>query len=413
MTPAEYGFAVGQGISSNLLMGMREARARQELSLREKAFMAEQQMVQDDLSLRNRDMAMRENESRIRVRAANDAFDFKEAEASVYPEIDSQFNDLDRFGVNDDVDGLRQASFKPLVLPSTFSRRTQDNLNAVKAREFNERREALLGQSNGAKLRRQNLEDLVDYGNYLGSVEAGEDFVNFDKSDTPEMEAATSGDAARFRQLAAEAHMFIRNGMSFSQLPAEHAAVLTKANRHSAKKTLAASEKMNVAAVLAGPRQAAAANTAKKTEMDRYQEQIKAIDDEIKVVSDQIAGVNIVDAGKDYNDSRVELVNWLNDKKANDKKAIALYQNNQITKAQLEQTLAGEELHEVTYEFKGKNGQTVTKKELLSGVEFDDLLEQLPTRQGRVVTHNAKPRPKLVKKPEKPTSSPPPGGSQK
>jgi len=45
MTPAEYGFAVGQGLQntySNVLMGLRENRAQQELSLREKAFQAEQ-----------------------------------------------------------------------------------------------------------------------------------------------------------------------------------------------------------------------------------------------------------------------------------------------------------------------------------------------------------------------------------
>lgn len=401
-----------QGGFSSYLMGQRNQIAREDLSLRQRAFMAEQQRAQDDLSLRNRDMVMRENESKIRVRAANEAFDLKEAAASVYPEIDSQFNDLARLGVNDDVEALRNANFKPLVLGSSFDKRTQDNLNAIKSREFNDRKEALLGQSNGAKIRRQNLENLVDYGNYLASAEAGEDYVNFDKSDTPQIEAATEEDAAKFRQLAAEAHMFISSGMSFSQLPAEHASVLTKANRYAAKRALASSEKMNVAAIVAGPRQAAAANTASKNEMDLFQENIKSLDDEIKKVSDQAAGVNIMSADKKYNESRVELVNWLNDKKAHSKKAIAMYQNNQISKGDLQNILADEELHDVTYEFKGKSGKMVTKTTTVSGPEFDNLLERLPSVGGRVVGHNVRPRPKL-RIIDKAKNSPPPSGQQK
>jgi len=44
MTPAEYGFAVGAGLQqgfSNVLMGLREARAQQDQSLRERAFVEE------------------------------------------------------------------------------------------------------------------------------------------------------------------------------------------------------------------------------------------------------------------------------------------------------------------------------------------------------------------------------------
>lgn len=49
MTPAEYGFAVGAGLQqgfSNVLMGLREARAAQDQSLRERAFVEEMRQNQ-------------------------------------------------------------------------------------------------------------------------------------------------------------------------------------------------------------------------------------------------------------------------------------------------------------------------------------------------------------------------------
>lgn len=69
MDADQYGFQLGQAISSNFLMGLRENRAQQEQSLRERAFIAEEQMNRDLFPLKK---AQIENQTMaVRLQAEN------------------------------------------------------------------------------------------------------------------------------------------------------------------------------------------------------------------------------------------------------------------------------------------------------------------------------------------------------
>lgn len=396
MTPAEYGFAVGQGISSNLLMGLREGRAQQELSLRQRAFAAEQQRMQEDLSLRNRDMAMRENESKIRVKAANDTYDLNEAAAFAYPEIDNQFSQLDLAAANDDLDSIKNARFKPIVLPQTgqgsFNRQTQDRLNAAKAMEFNARREALLGQSSALVRRRENLENLIDYSTHLGSVEA---------SGGDPLTGENSADAARMRQLAGEAHALVSGGVSFSALPSEHADVLTRANQYSAKRKLQSSEKFQVATALGQARQAGAGNTKTKNKVDYFTGILESDRKERQSFADQQSGVNINDgsAQKSLQPYRSDIQNFLARREAIRRRALAMYSRNpeDPRSESLADDIFGEdEFYEVTFEYQEDSGERKTVTKDYSAAELAALESLLKRKNGRVIEN------KIIKRPNVP-----------
>lgn len=86
MTPAEYGFAVGAGLQqgfSNVLMGLREARAAQEQSLRERAFIEE--MRQNDLLFPLKRTQIENQTKAIRLQAEQQqmAMDLKNAEIEI------------------------------------------------------------------------------------------------------------------------------------------------------------------------------------------------------------------------------------------------------------------------------------------------------------------------------------------
>lgn len=401
MTPAEYGFAVGRGLQdtySNVLMGLRENRAQQELSLRERAFMAEQQRAQDDLSLRNRDMAMRENESKIRVRQANDAYDLTEAAAFAHPEFDNQFSQLDQWAANDDLDSLKNARYKPVVLPQAgegaFNRKTQDRLNALKSQEFNAKREALLGKSNAAVRRRENLENLIDYSTYLGAAQAGDEYIS--KGDGGDV--LNAEEAARYRQLAAEAHALISRGVSFSELPAEHAGVLTKANQFAARQALSKDPKYQVASKLAEARSATATASGNKNKMEYFQDRLKASESERKYLSEQMAGVNITSGqnNKALDPVRSETQNFLNRQEKVRKRALARYQANPAYEGMTDKIFGEDDIIEVTYEMDDPlTGGRKTATTDISPEEVGLFQETLKQRNGRVIKYNNITRPNI------------------
>lgn len=399
MTPAEYGFAVGRGIQdtySNVLMGLREGRAQEELSLRQRAFLAEQERQKEDLSLRNRDMIMRENESKIRVRAANDTYDLNEAAAFAYPEIENQFSQLDLAAANDDLDSIKNARFKPIVLPQTgqgsFSRQTQDRLNAAKSMEFNAKREALLGQSSALARRRENLENLIDYSTYLGSVEAG--------GGDP-LTGENSADAARMRQLAGETHALISGGVSFSALPAEHADVLTRANQYSAKRKLDSSEKFQVARALGQARQAGAGNTKTKNKVDYFTGILESDRKERQSFADQQSGVNITDgsAQKSLQPYRSDIQNFLARREAIRRRALAMYSRNTENpqvESLVDDIFGEDEFYEVTFEYQDDSGSRKTVTKDYSAPELQSLENLLKRKNGRVIEN------KIIKRPNVP-----------
>ncbi|NDB96526.1 MAG: hypothetical protein EBZ78_10280 [Verrucomicrobia bacterium] len=382
MTPAEYGFAVGRGIQdtySNVLMGLREGRAQEELSLRQRAFLAEQERQKEDLSLRNRDMIMRENESKIRVRAANDTYDLNEAAAFAYPEIENQFSQLDLAAANDDLDSIKNARFKPIVLPQTgqgsFSRQTQDRLNAAKSMEFNAKREALLGQSSALARRRENLENLIDYSTYLGSVEAG--------GGDP-LTGENSADAARMRQLAGET--------------AEHADVLTRANQYSAKRKLDSSEKFQVARALGQARQAGAGNTKTKNKVDYFTGILESDRKERQSFADQQSGVNITDgsAQKSLQPYRSDIQNFLARREAIRRRALAMYSRNTENpqvESLVDDIFGEDEFYEVTFEYQDDSGSRKTVTKDYSAPELQSLENLLKRKNGRVIEN------KIIKRP--------------
>lgn len=286
---------VMQGGYSAYLMGERNKTAREDLSLRQRSFAAELERQKEDLNLRKRDMTMRENLNKIAVRQANDAFDLEEAQAFAYPEINNQFSQLQKYASDEDVEGLRSASFKPVVLPANFSRQTQDKLNSVLSARFRDEKMAAMGASSAVATKRQTIENLLELNTKLAR------------------DAASNPNAALRRHLADETRALIQAGIPISKLPNEMAALVAEADSYAAERKLASSEKYKTAEMLALAKTATASAAAQKDKFGFYDDRIKSLDNQLKNAMDSATGVNMpIGPQKDMLPVQVEEIDFLN-----------------------------------------------------------------------------------------------------
>jgi len=194
VTPAEYGFAVGQGISSNFLMGLRENRAQQELSLREKSYQLENQL------------------KGLQIQDATETLDFNRAKASSYGQTSQQFGSLQSMAIRGDVDGLLKASYTPIEIPG-YSKIAQDRLNSENEANFRAMRMDALSKSSVYQTRMGHIEALAEYGTQLA-------------------------DKPLERELLAELQTQLQQGVSISQLTPEKVTLLNDAVKYRAQRAL-------------------------------------------------------------------------------------------------------------------------------------------------------------------------------
>lgn len=98
MTPAEYGFSVGSGLQqgfSNVLMGIRTGQAQQELSLRQKAFQAEQDWNNRRYPLMEKQLSIQADALKIQQEQQKTALDLQNANMRATAEIAPYLAELD------------------------------------------------------------------------------------------------------------------------------------------------------------------------------------------------------------------------------------------------------------------------------------------------------------------------------
>jgi hypothetical protein len=98
MTPAEYGFAVGQQMAATgdkYLMGIRTGQAQQELSLRQKAFQAEQDWNNRRYPLMEKQLGIQADALRIQQQQQQTALDMQNANMRATAEIAPHLAELD------------------------------------------------------------------------------------------------------------------------------------------------------------------------------------------------------------------------------------------------------------------------------------------------------------------------------
>jgi hypothetical protein len=198
MDADQYGLSVAsnlQALSSNVLMGFREARAQQELSLREKAYQLENQL------------------KGLQIQDANETLDLNHAKASSYGQTSQQFGSLQSMAMKGDVNGLIKANYTPIEIPG-YSKLAQDRLNAENEANFRAMRMEALGKSSVYQTRMGHIEATAEYGTQLA-------------------------DKPVDRELLAELQTQLQQGVSISQLPPEKVTLLNDAVRYKAQKALA------------------------------------------------------------------------------------------------------------------------------------------------------------------------------
>ena len=98
MTPAEYGFAVGQQMAATgdkYLMGIRTGQAQQELSLRQKAFQAEQDWNNRRYPLMEKQLGIQADALKIQQQQQQTALDMQNANMRATAEIAPHLAELD------------------------------------------------------------------------------------------------------------------------------------------------------------------------------------------------------------------------------------------------------------------------------------------------------------------------------
>ena len=153
MTPAEYGFAVGQGISSNLLMGMREARAQQEMSLREKAFQAEQDWNAKRYPLMLRQIETEEKMANFNLMSLQREQELKDAELESSAAMSPI---LDEMTLLAKADPNRLASYiVPEITVNSANPRVAAGASALARRKLQEYQEQLLNNNKEIALQKE------------------------------------------------------------------------------------------------------------------------------------------------------------------------------------------------------------------------------------------------------------------
>lgn len=197
MDSDQYGLSVAsnlQALSSNILMGFREARAQQELSLREKSYNLENQLKS------------------LQIQDANETLDLNHAKASSYGQTSQQFGGLQSMAMKGDVDGLIKANYTPIEIPG-YSKMAQDRLNAENEANFRAMRMDALGKSSVYQTRMGHIEATAEYGTQLA-------------------------DRPVDRELLAELQTQLQQGVSISQLPPEKISLLNEAVKYKSQKAL-------------------------------------------------------------------------------------------------------------------------------------------------------------------------------
>jgi hypothetical protein len=197
MTPDEYGFRVGAGLQtafSDVLMGMREQRANQELSLREKSYNLENQL------------------KGLQIQDASETLDLNHAKASGYNQTSQQFGGLQTMALKGDVDGLLKANYTPIELPG-FSKLAQDRLNSENEANFRAMKTEALTKSSVYQTRMGHIEALAEYGTQLA-------------------------DKPLDRELVAETQTQLQQGIPITQLPPEKIALLNDAVQYKSRRAL-------------------------------------------------------------------------------------------------------------------------------------------------------------------------------
>jgi hypothetical protein len=98
MTPAEYGFAVGQQMAATgdkYLMGIRSGQAQQELSLRQKAFQAEQDWNNRRYPLMEKQLSIQSDALKIQQQQQQTALEMQNANMRATAEIAPHLAELD------------------------------------------------------------------------------------------------------------------------------------------------------------------------------------------------------------------------------------------------------------------------------------------------------------------------------
>jgi hypothetical protein len=192
-----FGIQAGNAIQtafSDVLMGMREGRAQQELSLRQRAFEQEQEMR--SLAIQNTKRTM----------------DLERATALGSTGAQSQFEKLQTAAINEDYEGLKSATYQDVQIegvdPESIGRFNNAQREAFRIQKAN-----YLSASAGQKNRLQDINNLTEY-----SLTLGADPIQ--------------------RGYADEARALLQAGIPISQLGAEHAKALTDSAQYAAKKSL-------------------------------------------------------------------------------------------------------------------------------------------------------------------------------
>jgi len=338
-----------QGGYSAYLMGERNKIAQADLSLRQRSFAADLERQKADIALRDREMNMRESLNKIAVRQANDAYDLNSAMAESHPEIDRQFGQLERMTIDEDVEGLRKAKFTPITLPATWSKATQDRMNAQLGAQFRQSQMAALNASSSFQTKKTTVDNLIDYNTKLAQ------------------DSAKDKNAALKRHMADETRVLIQAGMPVSQLPADMAALVAEADQYAAERKLASSEKYQTAGLLASARGAVALATANKDRYAFYDDRLKSRDAEITQMEKNVAGVDLpVGPKKELLPKQMRQIDWLKRMRNVEARNAAAARAGKRTPEQMAQLYSEDEgFIEVEYEF-----ETAAKRDPVTGKEI-------------------------------------------
>jgi len=182
-----------QGLFSNVLMGMREARASEDQSMRAKAFEQEQVI---------RKYQLEEMEQKR---------DLEKATIFGTSQVQGQNTDLYNMASVEDFEGLKRAQYKPIELEGA-SPRAVAIFNNQQREAFNLNRANLLAASAGQKHRLEDINNLTTFSTTLKDPVA--------------------------RGIADEARTLLQSGVPISELSQGHAAALRDAGTYAAKQAL-------------------------------------------------------------------------------------------------------------------------------------------------------------------------------
>ena len=182
-----------QGLFSNVLMGMREARASEDQSLRAKAFEQEQVV------------------RRYQVQEMEQQRDLQNAQIFGTADVQNQNADLYNMASVENFEGLQKAQYKPVQVPGS-SPRSVALFNNQQREAFNMNRANLLAASAGQKHRLEDINNLTSF--------------------------STTLDDPVKRGIADEARTLLQSGMAISQLSPGHATALRDAGTYASRQAI-------------------------------------------------------------------------------------------------------------------------------------------------------------------------------